>query len=72
MSLHLEILPSMSKVTKTVIACYNTMSEQEFMRAFSCSKARYYARVMKYRDPYMNAPLAKIGKWLLRLNKEGR
>ena len=62
----LRKLANMSAVTKRVIDNFNSMSNQEFMRKYKCSKRTYYKRVKRYGDPYMNAPLAKIGKWLAR------
>ena len=55
----LVISASDSKVTKNVKYLYNILTEQEFMNMFSCTK-----RVAKYGDPYMKAPLAKIGRLL--------
>lgn len=55
-----------SAVTRRAKQNYNTMSDAEFKRRFSVSKETYAKRVEKYGDPYMNAPLAKLGK---RLNK---
>ena len=43
---------------------YNRMSDAEFMRKYQTSKKKYAKRVEKYGDPYMNGPLAKIGKKL--------
>ena len=64
MKLFLLKTDTMSAVTKKVIDNFNRLDEQAFMNLYSCSKKVYYKRVMKYGDPYMNAPLAKIGKWL--------
>lgn len=64
--LYLEKLDSMSKVTKKVIDNFNRMGEDEFRVMYQCSKLKYFKRVMKYGDPYMNAPLAKIGKFLIK------
>lgn len=64
MKLHLDKISTMSKVTKEVIDNFNKMSNSEFRRRYSCSKLRYYKRVKKYGDPYMNAPLAKLGRLL--------
>lgn len=58
----LVISASDSKVTKNVKYLYNILTEQEFMNKFSCTKRTYAKRVAKYGDPYMRAPLAKIGK----------
>ena len=64
MKLYLEKLESMSSVTKKVIDNFNKMSEKEFRNAYQVSKRVYYKRVMRYGDPYMRAPLARIGKLL--------
>lgn len=61
---YIQITKNMSNVTKKAVANFNRMSEQEFLMKYSVSKARYLKRVIKYGDPYMNAPLAKIGKFL--------
>ena len=63
----LEILDSMCDITKRVVNDFNTLDETGFFRKYSCSKNIYYNRVMKYGDPYMHAPLAKLGKFLLKL-----
>lgn len=65
--LHLEKSDLMSKVTKKVIDDFNRMTNQQFMNKYCCTKARYYKRVMKYGDPYMKSPLARIGKFLKKL-----
>lgn len=67
----LVIQPWMSSVTKKVIADFNVMSAVEFMQKYQCSKLRYARRVMKYGDPYLHAPLAKIGKWLTKMMYSG-
>lgn len=54
----------MSDITKAVIADYNSMTEKEFWFKYRCTKKTYYRRVRLYRDPYMYAPLAIIGKLL--------
>lgn len=54
----------MCAITRKVVDDFNTMTEQAFMSKYSCKKSTYYKRVVKYGDPYMNAPLAKIGKFL--------
>ena len=61
---------SLSKVTQKVIENFNTMSDKEFFRKYSVSKRRYLKRFIKYGDPYMNAPLAKFGKFLERLQSK--
>ena len=58
---------SLSKVTKKVVNDFNTMTDKEFFRKYSASKRKYLKRFIKYGDPYMNAPLAKFGKFLERL-----
>ena len=63
----LEILDTDSKVTRKVKLDYNTMTNSMFMNKYQCSKLTYVKRVTKYGDPYMNAPLAKIGKILNKL-----
>lgn len=55
---------SMCAITKKVIDDFNTLSKHVFFCKYSCSKGTYYRRVMKYGDPYMNVPLAKLGKFL--------
>lgn len=65
----LDILNTDSRVTKRVKFDYNTLSETAFFRKYSGSKRTYFKRVLKYGDPYMNSPLAKIGKLLLKLQK---
>lgn len=60
----LKKLDTMSAITKRVIDDFNTLCDKDFMRKYSCTKKTYYKRVKKYGDPYMNAPLAKIGKFL--------
>ena len=57
---------SLSKVTRRVMGDLNKLSNKEFLWKYACSKAKYRKRVAKYGDPYMNAPLAKLGKWLRR------
>ena len=53
-----------SSVTKRVKKDYNSMNDQEFLNKYQTSKRRYAKRVEKYGDPYMNAPMAKMGKKL--------
>lgn len=60
----LEIKETMCAVTRKVIQDFNSMSNIEFMRKYQCTKFKYYKRVKLWGDPYMNAPLAKLGKWL--------
>lgn len=65
----LEKQDFMCAITKRVIDDFNSLTDLVFMQKYSCSKKTYYKRVMKYGDPYMNAPLAKFGKFLLRIMK---
>ena len=53
-----------SAVTKRVKLDFNRLTDQEFLRKYAVSKTVYLKRVLKYGDPYMRAPLARIGKWL--------
>lgn len=53
-----------SSTTKKVIDDYNAMNEQQFKNKYYTSKQTYAKRVEKYGDPYMNSPLAKMGKQL--------
>ena len=59
-----------SPTTKRVKNDYNKMSDDEFKQKYQVSKSKYAKRVKKYGDPYMNAPLAKIGKKLSAKNRE--
>ena len=63
----LEKTKSMCALTKRVVDDFNSLSDKAFFNKYSCSKARYLKRVTKYGDPYMNAPLAKIGKFMSKL-----
>lgn len=56
-----------SAVTKRVKLDFNRLTDQEFLRKYAVSKAVYLKRVFKYGDPYMRAPLARIGKWLTKI-----
>ena len=58
-----------SSVTKSVKDDWNNLSDEEFKAKYGGSKDLYAKRVAKYGDPYMNSPLAKIGK---ALNKSQR
>lgn len=64
--MRIEITKDMSNVTKKVVRDFNLMDAQTFMNRYSISKERYVKRLMKYGDPYMKAPLARIGKLLVR------
>lgn len=58
-----------SSVTKKVKKDLASLSGSEFRKKYGTSTTTYMKRVDRYGDPYMNAPLAKIGKFL---EKEGK
>lgn len=64
----IELIASItdSAVTKRVKLDFNTLTDQQFLSKYAVSKMIYLKRVLKYGDPYMRAPLAKLGKWLAR------
>lgn len=66
----IDILKTDSIITKIVKHDYNTLTDVLFLRKYKCHKCTYAKRVIKYGDPYMNAPLAKIGKLLLICRKK--
>ena len=68
MNIKLIATDNLSKVNKKVIDDFNTLTDSEFLKKYSGSKEMYLKRFIKYGDPYMNAPLARIGKFLKRLN----
>ena len=55
---------NVSRQTKKAVADYNRMDDRQFKKTYSVSKTRYAKRVQKYVDPYMNSPLAKLGKFM--------
>lgn len=57
-------------VTKRVKKDYNNLSEANFLAKYHTTKNTYRKRVNKYIDPYMNAPLAKLGKYLNERNRK--
>lgn len=63
----LNMSKTMCAITKKVVSDFNTLTDRDFLYKYACTKSTYYRRVMKYGDPYMNAPLAKIGKFLKRI-----
>ena len=65
----MRALDSDSNVTKRVKNDYNNLSDAEFFKKYSVTKERYAKRVKKYGDPYMNSPLAKLGKKLAEKNR---
>lgn len=65
----LELLDADSLTTKRVKNDFNSLSNEIFFKKYSCSKRTYFKRVLKYGDPHMNSPLAKIGKLLLKFQK---
>ena len=60
----LEKTKAMCVITKRIVDDFNNLTEQAFLNKYSCRKSIYLKRVIKYGDPYKNAPLAKIGKFL--------
>ncbi len=61
----LEKTSSMRTITKKTIDDFNSMNnDKEFLYKYACKKITYFNRVKKYGDPYMNAPLAKLAKFL--------
>ena len=72
MNVNVKIVGSeyLSKVTMRVINDFNLLTDKEFFKKYSVSKKRYLKRFIKYGDPYMNAPLAKFGKFLNRLTSK--
>lgn len=53
-----------SAVTKRVKFDFNVLTAQQFLSKYQTTKEVYFKRVLKYGNPYMRVPLAKIGKWL--------
>lgn len=53
-----------SAITKKVKKDLASLSGSEFRKKYGVSNTTYMKRVDRYGDPYMNAPLAKIGKFL--------
>lgn len=51
-----------SNVTKKVKNDLSKMTDGEFKKKYKVSNTKYMKRVNKYGDPYMNSPLAKMGK----------
>lgn len=56
-----------SAITKRVKLDFNMLTDQEFLNKYAVSKTIYLKRVLKYGDPYMRAPLARLGKLLSKL-----
>lgn len=65
----LDVLDTDSITTKIVKRDYNVLTDELFTRKYSVSKHLYAKRVLKYGDPYMKAPLARIGKVLLKITR---
>jgi len=55
---------NVSKTTQRAINDWNSMDNKQFQKKYKTDKKTYQKRVEKYGDPYMNAPLAKMGKAL--------
>lgn len=58
-----------SNVTKKVVKDLGKLSNQEFMNKYSGTKSLFLKRLAKYGDPYMKAPLAKLGKFLGKIGR---
>lgn len=58
-----------SNETKKVKKDLANLSDSDFRNKYAVSKETYMKRVDKYGDPYMNSPLAKLGK---AIEKEGQ
>lgn len=58
----------LSDITKKAIKDLGKLTDQQFMNRYSITKSRYKKRLIKYGDPYMKSPLAKLGKFLKRLS----
>lgn len=58
----------LSSITRKVIKDLGKLTDQQFMNRYKVSKSRYTKRLIKYGDPYMKSPLAKIGKFLKSLS----
>ena len=58
----------LSNVTMEVVREFNILDEREFFNKYFVSKELYLKRFIRYGDPYMRAPLARIGKILLKFN----
>ena len=62
----MKILKTDSRLTRRVKDDYNNLTENQFYKKYRASRDTYSKRVMKYGDPYMNSPYAKLGKALTR------
>lgn len=60
----LTVGDDVSLVTQLAVNDWNRMSNEEFFAAYGCTKYTYKRRVEEYGDPYMNSPLAILGKQL--------
>lgn len=58
---------TMCRTTRRVVDDFNRLSDQAFFNKYRCKKSRYLKRVKRYGDPYMNSPLAKLGKFLRKI-----
>ena len=59
-----------SSVTKKVKKDLSQMTSQQFRKKYQVSNTRYMKRVDRYGDPYMNSPLAKLGKRIEAVSKK--
>lgn len=58
-----------SAVTKKVKKDLASLSGDDFKKKYGASTKTYMKRVDRYGDPYMNAPRAKVGKFLEKQTK---
>ena len=63
-------LTKVCSITRKVIMDYLNLTDSEFLGKYHCSRRRYYKRLVKYGDPYLYAPLARFGKWLISRQKK--
>lgn len=70
MNVQLVASDGLSKVTRKVILDFNFLTDTEFFNKYSGTKKKYLNRFIKYGDPYMNSPLAKLGKRLQTFKKK--
>lgn len=61
---------SLSKITLKVIKDYNCFNNAEFVGKYYCTKPKYLKRVLRYGDPYMRAPLARLAKLFSKISSK--
>ena len=60
----LTVGDDVSLVTQLAVNDWNRMTNTIFFNTYGCTKYTYKRRVEEYGDPYMNSPLAILGKQL--------